>query len=103
MKVVSEMQVILWLACKPHKFTLSCTDYKARVYRIRAADRGKLHGTLCPGPHSDGDLSHYRWSPHNRSPGPSAAAMDGSPGPCTAATLGPGPSTAVSITTVGPP
>ena len=37
-------------------------------------------------------------------PRPSVVAMDGLPGPCTAATLGPGePSTSLSITTVGPP
>ena len=49
-------------------------------------------------------LSHYQWSPHNRSPGPNVAAMDGPSGPCTAATLGPwGPSTALIITTIGPP
>ena len=35
------------------------------------------------------DLSHNRWSPHNLSPGLSAAAMDGPPRPCMAATLDP--------------
>ena len=28
-KVVSEIQVILWLEWKPHKFTPCCTNYEA--------------------------------------------------------------------------
>ena len=36
-----------------------------------------------------GDLSHYQWSPTIGPHGPSAAAMDDPPRPCTAATLGP--------------
>ena len=30
-KVVSEIQVILWLEWKPHKLTPCCTNYEARV------------------------------------------------------------------------
>ena len=49
-------------------------------------------------------LSHYQWSLHNQSPGPSVGAMDGFPGTCTATTLDPGgPSKALSITKLGPP
>ena len=50
------------------------------------------------------DLSHYQWSPQSRSPRTKCGSHGWSPGPCMTATLGPGgPSTALSITTLGPP
>ena len=58
-------------------------------FRLATVVRGAIDAT----PRAD-DLSCHRWSPQNRSPGPSAAkyvAVDGPPGPSMAAIDGPHP------------